>query len=173
MDLLKITVVGTPCQVHTLRKMECLKVVPSHIVKYVLGLFCFESFAFDSSKLEELEEVLGVSTDEIDKMNLKEDLILELKSGKTVHINLDRMHDFVRQACLACGDFANDFADISFGGLGSPEGWTTVVIRTDRGESVYQEALRHGYIEELDEPANNGCPSEISRFAQLKRMRID
>ncbi len=180
MDLLKITVVGTPCQVHTLRKMESLNVVPSHIVKSVLGLFCLESFAFDALKLKEVEEVLGVRMEEIEKLNLKEDLILELRNGKTVHVDLKRLHGFVRSACLACSDFANDFADISFGGLGSPKGWTTVIIRTDLGESMYQEALRHGYIKELNEDDEefNGvltkdCLLKITRFAQLKQKRTN
>ena len=171
MDLLRITVVGTPCQVHTVRKMECLNVVPSHIIKCVLGLFCLESFTFDASKLNDVEEVLEVKMEDIEKLNLKEDLILKLKNGKNLHVDLERMHGFVRSACLACRDFANDFSDISFGGLGSPDGWTTVVIRTDIGVSMYQEALRHGYIEELDDPSTDECESKISHFAQLKRMR--
>lgn len=177
-DLIRISVVGTPCQVHTVRKMECINVVPSHIIKFVLGLFCLESFTFDALKLRDVEEVLGVRMEEIEKMNLKEDLILELRNGKTVHVDLGRMHEFVRSACLACSDFANDFSDISFGGLGSPEGWTTVVIRTDLGDSMYQEALRHGYIEELDDHHENfndnlldDCQLKISHFAQLKQER--
>jgi coenzyme F420 hydrogenase subunit beta len=178
MDLLRIAVVGTPCQVHTLRKMESLNVVPSHVVKSVLGLFCFESFAFDASKIKEVERALEVRIEEIEKLNLKDDLILKLKNGRVVHVDLERMDGFVRSACLACGDFANDFADLSFGGLGSPEGWTTVVIRTDLGASMYQEALRHGYIEELSENQeefierlSDDCLTKITSFAQMKQNR--
>ena len=111
-------------------------------------------------------------------MNIKEDLILYLKDGKRKCIPIEKMDAFSRSACRACSDFSNDFADISFGGLGSPEGWTTVVIRTDNGEVIYQETLRHGYIEELNE--SHGCSEEFSsssiiskltRFANSKRNR--
>ncbi len=177
-DLIKIAVVGTPCQVHTLRKMQNLRVVPSHVVKYVLGLLCTENFSFDTSKRGDFEDVLGTNLEEIEKMNLREEFIVKLKNGETKLIPLERMDDFVRPACLACTDFANDFADISFGGLGSPEGWTTVVIRTDTGEAIYSEAIRHGYIEELDENhekfeehSPSSIIAKISEFAEMKRER--
>jgi coenzyme F420 hydrogenase subunit beta len=88
------------------------------------------------------------------------------------------MDAFSRSACKACSDFSNDFADISFGGLGSPEGWTTVVIRTDYGETIYQETLRHGYIEELndsygssEEFSSSSIISKLTQIAESKRNR--
>lgn len=177
MDLIKIAVVGTPCQVHTLRKMQSLHVVPSHVVKFVLGLFCSENFSFDASKKEEVERVLGADFEEIEKLNIRESLIISLKNGETKHVPLEKMENFVRSACLACSDFANDYADLSFGGLGSPEGWTTVLIRTDVGEAIYQEAIRHGFIEELNEhheeydKYNQEVLTKIAGFADMKRDR--
>jgi coenzyme F420 hydrogenase subunit beta len=177
MDLIKIAVVGTPCQIHTLRKMQELCVVPSHVVKFVLGLFCSESYSFDSSKGRDVEKVIGTNISNIEKMNIREDLILHLKNGEIKHIPLEEMKDFIRPACLACTDFANDFADISFGGLGSPEGWTTLIIRTDVGETICEEALRHGYIEELShdhESLQNDSSktlSKLKQFAESKKGR--
>jgi coenzyme F420 hydrogenase subunit beta len=148
-DLIKIAVVGTPCQAHTLRKMQSLCVVPSHVVKLVFGLFCFENFSFEAAKKKEVEETIGTNLDDIEKLNIRENFIIKLKHGEEKHIPLEKMEKFARPACLACTDFTNVYADISFGGLGSPEGWTTVMIRTEAGERVYQEALYHRYIEEL------------------------
>jgi coenzyme F420 hydrogenase subunit beta len=177
MDLIKIVVVGTPCQVHTLRKMQDLHVVPSHVVKFVFGLFCTENFSFDISKRSKIEEILGVRFDDIEKMNIREDLIIKQKNGDTKHIPLEKMEEFTRSACFACTDFANDFADISFGGLGSPEGWTTVLIRTELGEAIYQDAIRHGFIEELDKSQGGSDDytheqlEKITEFANMKRER--
>jgi coenzyme F420 hydrogenase subunit beta len=178
MDLIKIAVVGTPCQVHTLRKMQNLNVVPSHVVKFILGLFCSENFSFDASEKEDVEKVIGASLDDIEKLNIREDFIIELKNGEKKHIPLEKMENFVRSACLACSDFANDFADLSFGGLGSPEGWTTVLIRTNIGEAIYQEAIHHGYIEELDpsneefnEYSTSTIESKLMQFAKMKLER--
>lgn len=176
MDLIKIAVVGTPCQVHTLRKMQNLSVIPSHVVKYVLGLFCSENFSFEASKSKDVEKVLGVNFEDIEKLNIREDFIVRLKNGETKHIPLEKMTQFARQACLTCNDFTNDFADISFGGLGSPEGWTTLLIRTELGERIYSEAIRHGFIEELYEN-HEGFKEDtsiiISKLIQFAKMKKD
>jgi coenzyme F420 hydrogenase subunit beta len=50
---------------------------------------------------------------------------------------------------MACPDFANDFADISVGGLGSPDGYTTTVVRTGIGQKIYNGAKQDGLIKEL------------------------
>lgn len=170
MDLIKIAVVGTPCQIHTLRKMQSLNVVPSHVVKFVLGLFCSENFSFDVSKRRNVEKVLDTNLDDIEKLNIRENFIIRLKNGETKHIPLEKMEDFVRSACLACSDFANDFADLSFGGLGSPEGWTTVLIRTNVGEAIYQEAIRYGYIEELEDGEVGTHVDSATRLVKLKEF---
>jgi coenzyme F420 hydrogenase subunit beta len=176
MDLVKIVVVGTPCQVHTLRKMQNLHVVPSHVVKFVFGLFCTENFSFDVSKKTEIEKILGVNLDDIQKMNIREDFIVKLKNGDTKHIPLEKVEEFARSACLACSDFANDFADISFGGLGSPEGWTTVLIRTELGEAIYQDAIRHGFIEEYEKnqgASDNHNPKQLEKITEFANMKRD
>lgn len=40
------------------------------------------------------------------------------------------------------GDIAAEYADISFGGLGAPLGWTTVIMRSPKGEECLATALR-------------------------------
>jgi coenzyme F420 hydrogenase subunit beta len=88
------------------------------------------------------------------------------------------VHDFARPACLKCTEFANDFADISVGGLGSLDGYTTVLVRTEIGQKIYQGALKLGYIKEqtydsYGEKADSQMMmiSKIIDFAREKRMR--
>ena len=40
MRLSSVAMVGTPCQIRTIRKMQCLGVSPAHAIGYALGLFC-------------------------------------------------------------------------------------------------------------------------------------
>ena len=174
----RIALVGTPCQVHTIRKMQCLNIVPSDMVKYTIGLFCMENFAFPALAKREIEAKIGVGMDDIKKLNIKEDLIITLTGGESIHVPFDVIHDFARPACLKCTEFANDFADISAGGLGSPDGYTTVLIRTDAGQKAYQGALRLGYIKEQPydsyrEKADSqmNAITRIIDFATQKRMR--
>ena len=158
--------------------MQCLNIVPSDMVKYTIGLFCMENFAFSPLMEREMEAKIGVKMDDIKKLNVKEDIIITLTNGETVHVPFDVVHEFARPACLKCTEFANDYADISVGGLGSPDGYTTVLIRTDVGQGIYQAALRLRYIEEqiydnYREKADSQMDmvTKIIDFAKEKRAR--
>ncbi|TFF96671.1 MAG: coenzyme F420 hydrogenase, partial [Promethearchaeota archaeon] len=43
----KLAIVGTPCQIYTIRCMQNLGVTPSDHIEICLGLFCYENFIFD------------------------------------------------------------------------------------------------------------------------------
>ncbi len=45
-----------------------------------------------------------------------------------------------RYACRYCDDYAAEFADLSFGGIGAPEGWTTVMARIPLGRAILADA---------------------------------
>jgi coenzyme F420 hydrogenase subunit beta len=174
----RLALVGTPCQVHTIGKMQCLNIVPSDMVKYTIGLFCMENFTFSSLAKEKIEAKIGVKMDDIAKINVKEDLIITLVNGESIHVPFSLVHEFARPACLKCTEFANDFADISVGGLGSPDGYTTVIIRTEAGQGIYQSALKSQYIEEQTydsyrEKSDNltSMVTKIIDFANEKRAR--
>ncbi len=147
-DLLNIALVGTPCQINSIRKMQALSILPAHIVKYTFGLFCYLNFSFHDEDRQKLEEKFNFSFQDVDSMNVREHLILYFKDGNTLTIPFSDLHEIGRPACYACADFSNIYADISFGGLGSPEKLTTAIIRTKVGEKVYINALNKGYIKE-------------------------
>jgi coenzyme F420 hydrogenase subunit beta len=177
-DLARIAVVGTPCQIHTIRKMQVLGVLPSHVVKFTIGLFCMENFSFDELARQNLEQDMKISLDNIEKMNIKEDLIIDLKDGNKVHVPFEDLDKLMRPACRVCTDFANDFADISVGGIGSPDGYTTTMLRTEIGMKRYMEAIETGYIEEHAVRSGKELQVEktktlakIINFAERKRQR--
>lgn len=147
-DAMRIAVVGTPCQIMSIRKMQELSILPAHIVKYTFGLFCNLNFAFTGEARKKMEAKFGFSFEDVEKLNIKENLIINLKNGKALYIDFKDVHEFARPACFACRDFSNVYADISFGGLGSQDGYTTSIIRTKTGEKIYNQALKEGYIQE-------------------------
>lgn len=148
--LQKVAFVGTPCQVYSLRKMQLLKVVPSDAVVLVIGLFCMESFSFNDQARCRLEKKIGITLDSVEKLNIKDDIMMSTADGEVLHLPFDLMDDIARPACFACKDFTNEFADISCGGLGSPDGYTTVMVRTDTGEQVYSGAQHKGFIRTMN-----------------------
>jgi coenzyme F420 hydrogenase subunit beta len=182
--LQRVAMVGTPCQIRTVKKMQCLGVTPAHVILYTIGLFCMENFEFDAQGRRRLEDRMKarvgqpVHFDDIDKLNVKEDVVISLRNGVTMHVPFDELEEIARPACLACTDFSNDYADLSAGGLGSPDGYTTTLIRTPKGSRIFAEALRQGYIEELryqDRAEARGKQADIVdqvvAFAQQKRAR--
>lgn len=173
-----VAAVGTPCQIKTIRKMQCLGILPAHIISHTIGLFCMENFSFDAEARRNLESKLGFDFDDIDKLNIKDDVIITLSDGKVFHVPFEDMDELARPACLACTEFANDFADISAGGLGSPDGYTTIVTRTQKGAAILREAERQGYIEERKYRDSSELRSEKTKmtakvvaFTRQKRGR--
>lgn len=173
----KLAIVGTPCQLYTIRCMQDLGVTPSQNVAVCLGLFCFENFLFDRSQIERFEKDFNVSLENIEKLNIKEDVIFKLKDDgtgeKVIHIPFDQLEDYMRPACRACNDFTNIYADISFGGLGSPDKYTTVITRTKKGEEILSKTINAGVIRasELDKSKKNSMMELISQFSRLKVER--
>ena len=144
----RIALVGTPCQINTIRKMQLLNIIPADKITLTIGLFCMENFSFDTKTRDKLEKKLKVKLNNVKKLNIKDDVIVTLGKGEVLHLPFEVVDEIARPACFACPDFANDFADISVGGLGSPDGYTTTIVRTLHGERIYNGAKQEKYIEE-------------------------
>ncbi len=150
--LRKVAFVGTPCQVYSLRKMQMLKVVPSDAVALAIGLFCMESFSFGQEARRKLESRMGVALEAVKRLNIKDEVIVSTGEGEDLHVPFELIDEVARPACFACSDFTNEFADIACGGLGSPEGYTTVMIRTEKGSRIYGGARQKGFVRALELP---------------------
>jgi coenzyme F420 hydrogenase subunit beta len=148
-DLHKVALVGTPCQIFTVRKMQLLNVLPADSVVLTIGLFCMESFGFGAKTQRALEKKLSVKLGQIRKLNIKDDVIVTTAKKEVIHIPFQMMDEFARPACFACEDFSNEYADVSCGGVGSPDGYTTAILRTTAGETLYNRAKEDHAIEEL------------------------
>ena len=150
----KLAVVGTPCQIYTIRCMQDLGIIPSQNIEYCLGLFCYENFEFDQEKLNQFEMEFNIKFEDIEKIKIKKDLVIQLKGDTArealIHIPFEDLKKYMRPACNACSDFSNVYADVSFGGLASPEDFTTVITRTKKGRQLIKDALVDGNIRKLD-----------------------
>ena len=163
----RVAMVGTPCQIHTVRKMQVLRIIPSDVIKYYFGLFCMENFSFDDIQLRHLEKRYGFDLAHVMKVNVKEDFFIYLEDGRVIHIPFEEIDSIARPACLVCPDFSAEFSDISFGGLGSPEGYTTVLVRSEKGKMVYRGALTAGYIKEKKYSSSEKARSELINIQRL------
>lgn len=137
----RIAFVGTPCQINTMRKMQALGIVPSDSIAYCFGLFCSGNFLFDTQAFKPIEEKYQFKYADVEKINIKEDFIFSLVSGRQIQVPIDDLKDLKRDACNFCSDFSAEYADISFGGLGADQGWTTAITRTPTGKAVMALAM--------------------------------
>jgi coenzyme F420 hydrogenase subunit beta len=145
-----------------------LHIVPSHMVQFTIGLFCFENFLMHNDGRKFLASKIGADLDQIEKINLKDDFTVKLKKGNVIHIDLDDLGPIVRSECLACTDFSNYVADISVGGIGSPDGYTTALVRSPAAQRIVNQAISQGYIEEIQ---SEGIIEKIENMTERKRRR--
>jgi coenzyme F420 hydrogenase subunit beta len=170
----RVAIVGTPCQIHTLRRMEVLGVVPTESIKYYFGLFCIGNFGFGEKERRQLEDLGKFKWEEVDKINLKEELMIHLQNREVRFIPLDKLDFMKRHACNYCSDYSCEFADLSFGGIGAEEGWTTVIARSRVGETLLSATVGKT-IEEYDRKTRPNFKKEamakVLQYSDLKKQK--
>lgn len=143
-----IALVGLPCHIQGMRKVQLSKGfdVGADRVKLLIGLLCTETF--DMAMLTKKLEELGTSIEEVEKFNIKKgSFIVQTKTGKEIKTPIRKMRECVREACDYCYDFAAEFADVSVGSIGSGDGWSTVILRSEAGKDLVKRAEAAGIIE--------------------------
>ena len=78
------------------------------------------------------------------------------------------MRDTVRPGCSVCTDFTALKADISAGSVGSPDGYTTLVVRTLVGQHLLESAVASGKLSVGGAELNLGI---IEKLAKKKMAR--
>ena len=168
-DCEKIGFVGLPCQIQGLRKVQTAEQpydVGVEKVKLLIGLFCMENFTEDLLKFVEKKCVKG-SLEKVSKFSIKGKDLIVSEEDETLRIPLDEIKGYVGEGCLVCTDYTAELADVSVGSVGSEDGWSTVFVRTERGEEVVNAAAEKGYIE-LKDVGEEGLES-IRKLAKSKK----
>ncbi|UCE15656.1 MAG: Coenzyme F420 hydrogenase/dehydrogenase, beta subunit C-terminal domain [Candidatus Bathyarchaeota archaeon] len=138
--------VGTPCQIHSLRKIEMVPLKKyANSLQLTIGLMCTESFTYEGLMEKHIQKELGINLHDVSKINIKGKILVTTKSGEIKTISLADAKKYTRKGCLPCTDFSAEFADISAGGLGL-NGWTFIIIRTEKGEEFFESAERNGLV---------------------------
>jgi coenzyme F420 hydrogenase subunit beta len=163
----KVIFVGTPCQIHALRRIQMLPLKKyADVLSISIGLFCSESFTYEGLVEKFLREKMHITPNEILRMNIKGKLILKMRNGEIKTALLKDVKEYACGFCSICPDFSAELADISAGGLGL-EGWTLTVIRTEKGEELFRKAEAAGAIRV--KPAENKVIDLLIRMSRRKR----
>lgn len=167
----KIAVVGTPCQITGLTRMTDgakKNVKYRNAVDLKVGLFCMETFDYDSF-MDYLKEN-DVDAAEVTKFEIKNGRFYAHKGEERLHrARLKKVKKLIRPCCAKCDDFANEFADISVGNVGSAPGYSTVLVRTERGKQALTKAVDAGLINVSPIEDFEKGDSLVHKLAEMKR----
>jgi coenzyme F420 hydrogenase subunit beta len=145
----KIGTVAIPCQTMGIRKMQSypfgVRFVADKIALLV-GIYCMENFPFESLRTF-ISEKMGVSPELVEKMDIGKGKFWIYTADDELSIPLKETHGYEQSGCKVCLDYVAELADLSTGSVGSPDGWSTVLTRTDAGENVFKLAVDAGLIE--------------------------
>lgn len=137
-----VAIVGTPCEIMAASKIQHYTKSP---IDFKIGLFCMENFSY--SYFQELLKQYDLTMDEIEKFRIEKGYaFLLLKSEERLKIPLSIAQTVVRKNCHICVELTSETSDISVGSIGSEPGWSTVIVRTKKGEKVIEDAIKKGYF---------------------------
>jgi coenzyme F420 hydrogenase subunit beta len=84
-------------------------------------------------------------------MQIHRDLAITLKDGTKRKVKLSELEGCAVDGCAYCTDFVCHHCDISFGSVGTGDGYTTVVVRTQNAAGLFERAVEKKYIVADDE----------------------
>ncbi len=171
--LKKVAVVGTACQIRGLTRMTQGKLRNkkfSDAVALSVGLFCMETFDYNAF-MKFLKEN-DVDPGKITKFEIKNGRFYAHQGAdNTFRVRLNKVKDLVRPCCHICSDFTSEYSDISVGNVGSPERWSTVIIRTDRGENALKSAVDSGLLDIQPIEGFDEGDTLVHRLAKVKKEK--
>ncbi len=160
----KIAIVGTPCEVRTARKIQ-----QQLLTKYpdleitIVGLFCFEAFDYDKLK-EETKRFLGVDLDKAEKTQIQKGKFIVQIGGKEYSAKVKEFHDAIQGGCAYCNDFVARLSDVSVGSVGSNDGYSTVIVRSDKGKKL---------LDNVDFVKGDVNKEDVIKLADFKKKRAE
>jgi len=146
----KVGIVGTPCQMQAVRKAQLYPIGMRDVgasIALAVGIFCMENFPYQSI-LQLVEDHAAMKMESVKKMEIgKGKFWIYGKRGQVVQLPLKVTHKYEQPGCHVCLDYVANLGDISTGSVGSPDGWSTIFVRSKIGEAVWAQATAAGIFE--------------------------
>jgi len=162
-EVKKLALVGCPCHIHGLRKIQFLN-QPQNIaqkIELAIGLYCGMNYSFEPTRHLVLERFGLRSLSQIRRLEYRggthnQHFLVEKKDGKIFSMSSDQRKglfmNMSRERCSMCFDWAADLADLSLGDMFYPgttekvPNLTNILIRTTKGREWIRKAQMSGYI---------------------------
>ncbi|KZX12761.1 coenzyme F420 hydrogenase subunit beta [Methanobrevibacter curvatus] len=145
----KVGTVAIPCQLQGIRKMQSYPFATRFIadkIKLIVGIFCMENFPYASLETF-VSDKLYSDLELVNKLDIGKGKFWAVTDDEELALPLKDTHGYEQAGCNICKDYVAELADVSTGSVGSPDGWSTVLPRTDAGNDIFTQAVDAGIIE--------------------------
>jgi coenzyme F420 hydrogenase subunit beta len=175
----RIAVVGTPCEIEGIKAMQARPWTwgSSRVeaITLTIALLCTKSFNYEKLMLEEIRDKRDIDLEEVGRVDvMRGKMIVQDKGGETIFE--EPIRDFYGAAlkgCDECADFMGHAADISVGSVGSADGYSSVLIRTEEGLEAWSYVREKLLTRSLDKPQALDKLDALDKrvaFSSLKRV---
>jgi coenzyme F420 hydrogenase subunit beta len=164
--------VGTPCNIDAVYKMQkspsrmFSMMIKVNIIRF--GLFCMDSFTY--AGLRTFIESKGVDLNSVTKMEISGGFLNVHYDNNMTKYRVRELDEHRSSSCYFCTDLTSENSDISFGGVGSPPGYTTILTRSNIGDEIVREAADDGWIS-LDELGFDDF-TKVLNLARIKKIHL-
>lgn len=163
--------VGPSCNIDAVHKMQKSPYGLLHMFMRAnvlkLGLFCMDTFYYEG--LKTFLETKGIPLSAVREMKIRKGKFKVVAESEHV-FSLSELDTYRSGSCMVCTDLTAEKADLSFGSVGSKEGFTTVLARTGLGLELFNDAEDRGYIK--TEHLEKDGLERVLRQAKSKKVQI-
>lgn len=154
----RIALVGTPCEIEGLKAMQARPWTwgASRVDAVVLtiALLCTKSFNYEKLMVQEIERKRGVPISAIGKLDINHGkLYVYGHTGETlIEEPIRDFHGAALKGCDECADFLGHAADLAVGSVGSEQGYSSLLVRSEAGQMALEHTRDRLELRELDRP---------------------
>jgi coenzyme F420 hydrogenase subunit beta len=174
----RIAVVGTPCEIEGIKAMQARPwtwgTSQVEAITLTIALLCTKSFNYEKLMLEEIRDKRSVDLDTVGRVDIiRGKLIVQDLEGETIFEEPIRdFHGAALKGCDECADFMGHAADISVGSVGSADGYSSVLVRSEEGQAAFGHVRGSLLTRPLDKPQALDKLDALDKrvaFSSLKR----
>ena len=154
----RIAVVGTPCEIEGIKAMQARPWTwgssKIEALTLTIALLCTKSFNYEKLMLEEIRDKRNVDLDSVGRVDIiRGKMIVQDLDGATIFEEPIRdFHGAALKGCDECADFMGHAADISVGSVGSADGYSSVLLRSEEGLAAFESVRDRLELRPLDKP---------------------
>ncbi|KAF5413618.1 MAG: F(420)H(2) dehydrogenase subunit F [Candidatus Methanophagaceae archaeon] len=161
-----VGVVGTPCIVSGVRKLQQEYPIFREKVKLVVGLFCTENFHY--SAISQYLRDKGVDFSKLVKTDITMGKFIATMTDNEVKFKVKALEEILPSGCNVCCDFTAVEADVSVGSVGSVPGFSTISVREPIAQKILDYIKKQGYAE-----FGEGDPGQLGFLVGHKKKRAE